>query len=450
VNLHSFRKVRAEYAEVIYGPGHDVIEKENWDKTKWIEAIRAEYTLNQLIAAKIRDVEVQGKKISALYAMIIGEDDENPYSLDTWLRFISVVYDVKLEDLEELLPKIRKTKSKPKSERGNGSEGFVVGSDGAVEHMTMPLEETEELVEKRNEFYEKVRKKISDPKDFMKLHIDKINELDIEGEKFGDISEKLGLTFLLRDLSNSKKRVDLAKRIYGEGHKIIECENWDEEQWIEEIKSHIKTPEDFMSMDENDFKNLEILNRNITALLRCIGIKDEIYPSGSFKARAIVARKIYGEGHDIIECEFWSPEKWIEKILDTIDTETPEEWMRLTQPQRDKIVVLGKKEGKLSTYIGISEFINPQRLQKDHARVGRILFGEGHDVIDCEFWNISEWIENLKRDYPTREIFLKINRRKKIFGKGIVKIGRIFGIKGKFLPKFRNEDFYRLVDLIYG
>lgn len=83
-------------------------------------------------------------------------------------------------------------------------------------------------------------------------------------------------------------------------------------------------------------------------------------------------------------------------------------------------------------------------------------YGKGHECIDVEFLNADEWIEEVKKIYPTAESFMEVVNRWAIFWPITVKgrsmffiYEKIFGSKGGAILSKRDERF-RFAQAIYG
>ena len=97
---------------------------------------------------------------------------------------------------------------------------------------------------------------------------------------------------------------------------------------------------------------------------------------------------------------------------------------------------------------------NPNNIAKDLAVFAKEIYGEGHEVIECELWGPEEWKNAIKKECPNKADFLSMTPEKrldfKIQRRGLGRfVNIILGVKG-LQPCMKNKDFNQLADAIYG
>lgn len=253
--------------------------------------------------------------------------------------------------------------------------------------LALDLENTQEVTRvdieefERAQFYRtEIMKKCPTPEDFMGMSRKEKIGFKILGKGLKALSTYVGMKESFYPADSKKNLAKLGRVIYGEGHEVIECEFWSEEEWIERIKQEVPTAEEFIGIKQKDRVKFKILGKGLALLNKCVGIKENLNPVPNRRDMVKMARVIYGEGHEVIECEFWNEEEWVERIKQEIPT--PEEFMGIKYGEKHRFKVIRRGLRALSTNIGIKENIDPIGYRQDMAKMARVIYGEGHEVIE--------------------------------------------------------------------
>jgi hypothetical protein len=245
---------------------------------------------------------------------------------------------------------------------------------------------------------------------------------------------------------NSLDMATLGKVIYGEGHEVIECELWTPEQWKEKIIKKYPTADEWMQITGDVKRKLKVHGIGLTALTKIFGIIGN--PKGNSKDMAALGKAIYGEGHVIIERELWTPEQWKEKIIENCGT--AEQWMQMNQKEKQKFIFQNRGITAIARTFGMNG--DPIGNSKDMAALGKVIYGEGHVIIERELWTPEQWKEKIIENCGTAEQWMQMDKREKqkfIFqNRGITAIARIFGMNGD--PVGISKDMAMLGRAIYG
>lgn len=285
-------------------------------------------------------------------------------------------------------------------------------------------------VEKRSRrqiIIDKIKEKYPRPVSFMILSMDEIRAVRILGRSLSSICTIFD--FEAGDVITDSKIVvaKFAQMIYGTGHEVIECELWTLEQWREKFKSRYSTPEAFMKLSQPVRRKIKILGRGLMPLATMFEVADAENIYGNYKVVANFAKAIYGEGHEIIECELWTVEQWIAKIKSVYPS--PESFMSVSSRE---ISILGLGLGRLGSKLGVSSDETVDKRDKKYtAMVATRVYGPTHEVILCECWGKKEWAAKIKILYPNGLMRLTREERTKlrIAGKGLTFIGNLFGAR---------------------
>lgn len=318
------------------------------------------------------------------------------------------------------------------------------------------LEKEEKKLEKkewpREKWIEEIKKKFPTPEKFMNMHWSKRGKLNLHGFNLDAIATAVfGKSTSIRNL---KELALLGREIFGEGHEVIECEFWEKKDWINKMKEIFPTPKDFMEMPKK-LKSGKFLHRFTLALIGKIltGIRE--LKTAERLDLATIAREIYDpkeNGYELIDCEFWNTLRWKTELKKQIPND-PKEFIKMTVADRKAIEIAGYKLTGIAGKLGLKGSL-PVINRKDLARLGQVIFGIGHDIIDCELWGEEGWISLLRKELPaTREGFDKLSgqqlRNIKVLKKGVQAIMKeIFGGVG-WNPAENLEHRKMLRDAIY-
>ncbi len=291
-----------------------------------------------------------------------------------------------------------------------------------------------------------IKKAYPTPEELISLSADEKLVLKFQGKGLTAIAGILGSGGLPHN--NLLDCARLAQKIYGEGHEIVECEFWGKDKWKDVIKEKYPTPESWMQLTVAQRNTLEFYGRGLRVIATIFG-NVEGNPIGRKQDHALLGQGIYGKNHDVINCEFWDRDKWRKTIKERYPT--PEIWMALTPKDKSQLNFYGKGFVTLASLLGVEEKINSAR--PGWAKIGRAIYGEGHDIIDCELWGLEKWREIIKEQYPTLESWMQLTQQEKkklkFYGKGLSSIATIFGFP-KLQPASKKDHYAILAQVIYG
>lgn len=205
-----------------------------------------------------------------------------------------------------------------------------------------------------------------------------------------------------------------------EREKAIKKDSIDVREWlklIKEIKKIYPTPESFMEVPILEKRKLKVLWKWIQSVWSIIFWRNTtIKNSWDFTK---LAQRIYGEGHTIIDCEFWGKEQWLEIIMKVYPK--ADNFMKLSQKEKDSIKIYWKWLGyiwKLILWDNIPQDsrwrFNPVWYIEHHAFIAREIYGEWHDIIECEILKEDWWEKEIKKLYRTPEEFMLLKTKEKL------------------------------------
>jgi hypothetical protein len=227
----------------------------------------------------------------------------------------------------------------------------------------------------------------------------------------------------------------------GEKINVRECEDY-----RTEILQCYHTPDEWMQIPQSERLKFKVRGKGLNALARIFKARGN--PIGTLKEMATLGRKIYGEGYEIIECEFWTPEQWKLKVLERYPT--PGEWMQMNQKEKMEFKINEKGLTILSTIFGVTG--KPIANAKDMASLGKMIYGEGYEILECELWSPEQWKEKIFEVHPTPETWMEMTAfeklKFKVHGRGLTALARIFKARGN--PINISKDMASLGKMIYG
>jgi len=144
-------------------------------------------------------------------------------------------------------------------------------------------------------------------------------------------------------------------------------------RFIYAFKKKFPTPEDWMDMTHRE--KLKIQGKGLRAISTIFNVKGN--PADNSRIMAQLGKKIYGEGHSILECELWGQADWIKEIK--ILVSTPEDWMDMTHKEKAKLKIQGKGLNAISTIFNVKG--NPADNSRIMAQLGKKIYGP-HPVFD--------------------------------------------------------------------
>lgn len=328
---------------------------------------------------------------------------------------------------------------------------------------TKKLEEVDiERFDQRQQYIYEIKNKYPTFKDFISLSYDNRRALNIRGRKLAYLTSIIcGQGHGLDSYGRNEDFIVLASYIYPEDpelqqqfqkeNKRNEAKEWDREKLIAKIKEMYPTAQEFW----NAFNDFASKKKTVYGIGK-LSIRSKILSKNSsrnykFSDHAMIARAIYGEGYEYIDCELWGKKEWIERIKEMFPT--PESLMSLKTKAFAKIQVHRFKFHQIGEVItGIQDFTNQLEVL-DVAFIAREVYGEGHEVIDVHFWNIERWKKEVKKLWPAPKDWMAMTVADKIavdfFGTKITALGAKFGMSGS-LPGTNPENFAELGQRIYG
>lgn len=154
------------------------------------------------------------------------------------------------------------------------------------------------------------------------------------------------------------------------------------------------------------------------------------------KDRAEFASRVFGNLEEEVACEFWTAEDWKKKFQKEF---TVAKFMNL------KVAKLPKICGKTFTHIANTYFgfdFDNIHSRRDLGRFAQVLFQgkrKGIGLIECEFWDVDRWTQEIKRKYPSAENFMAIRGEKlkeKIAGKTLYELANdVYSVESElYLP----------------
>jgi|GEM_PF-6866835 hypothetical protein len=261
--------------------------------------------------------------------------------------------------------------------------------------------------------------------------------------------------FGTRKLRPHAKIYDFAKflfAIYGEGYPWIDHELMTKEEVIDVIKKEYPTPESFVAfVDSDQFLTAKIDGMGVHFLYKKIwGVTGRI-DLKTREGRMKLARAIYGEGHDCIDESFLGREEWIKMVKEKYPEAEGFVKLAMSSAKFSQADVEGKNFDFL--YKKIFGVAHRGKLLNRKGRMGmaKAIYGEGHDCIDCEFWDFEQWAEVIREKYPKPSDFIKGSNGvsgRFLFRTWRLIIGHIIGVKD-----FDVRDRDKVVDFalrVYG
>jgi hypothetical protein len=245
---------------------------------------------------------------------------------------------------------------------------------------------------------EKYRKEVTsqfpDPKVFMKLGKKDHRFTRIHGlTLMGVANNVFGLSLSKSPSVAPYERALFARVIYREGHDCIDSVIIDEEKaasmtpkdWKQEILTQFPKAEDFMKLNPDDRQDLKISGKGLQHIAKTVfklNIERGKGPCSNSYAHALLAKAIYGEGHDCIDSVLWTPDQWREEIKRRFST--PEDFMKLTGTQRDNLKMFGNGLVHIAnTVFKLNLENNPCTHSYEHALLARAIYEEeGHECIE--------------------------------------------------------------------
>jgi len=356
-------------AKAVYGEGHKVIEeglKElavcNWDREKWIEEIKNIYPTPeefiQLTNEQKLNLKIHGKGLTYLATIIRNEAGLKPQGIRRDMAILAkAVY----------------------------GEGHKVIED--------VLKEAEKDDWDKEKWKEETLNQFPTYNEFMALTYKIKSDLKIHGKGLKSLATIITGNSKLDPVDSSTDMSVLARALYGEEHPIIQktlseeyAEIWSRERYIDEIKTQYPSPEEFMSLKNRERSVLKIHGKGLIYLSSLITGRTGLIPISSARDFAILAKEIYGEGHDVIEkaliegeTKGWSREKWIEEIKKQFCTS--EEFMKLTAKQRAALNFFGKGLRYISSKI-IGKILDPIGYKRDAEILTEAIYGDNDKTSD--------------------------------------------------------------------
>ena len=218
------------------------------------------------------------------------------------------------------------------------------------------------------------------------------------------------------------------------------------EEYRHEILRQFPTSADWMSLDKKQKHELKIQWKWLTAIARIFWISWK--PRDNSRNMALLWQKIYGEWHDIIDCELWTVEQWRQDILRQFPS--PEDWMKLTAIQKRELIIHWKWLSAIAWIFWISW--NPTGYSQDMALLWQKIYGEWHDIIDCELWTVEDWKQNIQSKFSSPADWMSLDKKQKhelkIQWKWLTAIARIFWISWN--PTGNSRNMALLWEKIYG
>jgi hypothetical protein len=86
------------------------------------------------------------------------------------------------------------------------------------------------------------------------------------------------------------------------------------------------------------------------------------------------------------------------------------------------------------------------------ASLGKMIYGEGYEILEHELWTTEQWKERILEKVPTSKNWMEMKKEEKtnfkIHDKGLKAVATIFGVSGK--PVGNSKDMAMLGRAIYG
>ncbi len=325
-----------------------------------------------------------------------------------------------------------------------------------------------------HEIREEILKKYPSPESFMSSKAREKLSFEVYGKGLNAIARIFGVEG--DPIGHRIIQAKLAEKIYGKGHEAIEAvlrnripvenETSQEQIFRKAIQEKYPTPESFMSLKFREKLSFKIYGKGLGAIARIFGVEGN--PNGCRIVQAELGKKIYGEGHEVIEAVLRnnisvdneiSQEEIFRKAIEE-QYPTLESFMSLKVREKLSFRVYGKGIIAIVRIFGVTGDPIGNRIAL--AELAEKIYGKGHEAIEAVLRNRIP-VENetsqeeifrkaIEEQYPTPESFMSLNYREKfsfkIYGKGLRAIARIFGVEGS--PVDRRIIQAELAEKIYG
>jgi len=417
---------------------------ESWDRAEWIRRIREEYTAEDLMEMSFRakgKFIFYGVPLCKICRIITGDVSLQPVNNSSHLAIIlRQIYGAEVPCIEKSMAGLECDSW----DRQRWSAEFLKYFPTAEDFLGMNNAE-------RRDF---------------SIGGNKLTAICsyVLGKPVGDLSKiesRKRFACEFYDLSEDEYQQIVVKlRLNDAGGKKAEGVD-DRDYYIELFKDVFPEPQRFMGLSEKQVAGVKIGPVSLLSAARIIMGRNLDYIATNSYQRAILMDAVYGEENEVVKqcCEInWTIKTDEFEVGEALiyflrDYPTPEDFMN-----QDLRIIRSIQCGpmhisllmKAVTGADWNENIRNKTLM---ARFAQLVYGEGHDCVDSVLWSREDWMERVRRDFPTRESIMALSSRKKgkvrIAGKGLTGLMTII-VGRKAAPVNSTTDMSEMADLIYS
>lgn len=205
----------------------------------------------------------------------------------------------------------------------------------------------------------------------------------------------------------------------------VDIKNFDQrQQYIYDIRQLYPTAKDFLAIGHEDRRKLNIRGRKLASITTIVCDQGHgLNPYSNNEHMVVLASYIYPDDPEIKEqfikedkkneAKEWDKETLLDKLKEMYPT-VEEFWNAFDDFAKKRKTINGL--GKLAIRSKILGIHSKESFTYQHyAMIAQAIYGEGHEYIDCELWGKKEWIERIKKMFPTPESLMSL--KAKVFAK---------------------------------